>query len=263
VKRYFIITRSIFKNNTSFFKGGSSMGKIVAIGGGELRFNETLSIDKFIVQFSEIPNPKLLFIPTASGESQGYIEIVKRIYGEQLGCRVDTLLLSDSGITENEIKHKILSSDIIYVGGGNTEKMMEIWRENKVDKYLKEAYKNNILLSGLSAGSICWFQKGHSEFRNPDGCWDYTQVQGIGLISAIHCPHYNESGREGFDDMMKKEEIPGIAIENNCAIVIKDDMYKIIKSNNSSKAYLLQNHNGKLFKRELTAENFTPLADIL
>lgn len=246
-----------------FQQGGYGMGKIVAIGGGELRFNETLSIDKFIVQFSETPNPKLLFIPTASGESQGYIEIVRRIYGEQLGCTVDTLLLSGSGITENEIRQKILSSDIIYVGGGNTVRMMEIWRENKVDKYLKEAYKNNIVLSGLSAGSICWFQKGHSEFRNSDGCWDYTQAPGIGLIPAIHYPHYNESGREGFDDMMKKEERPGIAIENNCAIVIKNGMYKIIKSNSSSKAYLLKNHNGKVLKKELTAENFTSLSDIL
>lgn len=239
------------------------MGKIVAIGGGELRLNETLTLDRYIVEFSETSNPRLLFIPTASGDSQAYIEIVKRIYGGQLGCTVDVLLLTDSSIKENEIRQKILSSDIIYVGGGNTVRMMEIWRENKVDKYVKEAYKNNIVLSGLSAGSICWFQKGHSEFRNPDGCWDYTQVPGIGLIPAIHCPHYNESGREGFDDMMKNEEIPGIAIENNCAIAIKDEMYKIIKADSSSKAYLLKNHNGEVLKRELTSQNFTSLSDIL
>jgi len=239
------------------------MGKIVAIGGGELRLNETIQIDKYIVDFSETSNPRLLFIPTASGDSQAYIETVKRIYGEQLGCIVDTLLLTGSGITENEIKQKILFSDIIYVGGGNTMRMMEIWRENKVDKCLKEAYENNIVLSGLSAGSICWFQKGHSECRNPDGCLDYTQAPGIGLISAIHCPHYNERGREEFDDMMEKEEIPGIAIENNCAIVIKDDMYKIIKADSSSKAYLLKNHDGEVLKRELTSQNFTSLSDIL
>lgn len=70
------------------------MGKIVAIGGGELRFNETMAIDKFIVEFSEVKKPKLLFIPTASGDSQGYIESVKKIYGEQLGCDVDELLLN-------------------------------------------------------------------------------------------------------------------------------------------------------------------------
>lgn len=44
------------------------MGKIVAIGGGEIHLEETLPIDKFIVDFSESKNPKLLFIPTASND---------------------------------------------------------------------------------------------------------------------------------------------------------------------------------------------------
>lgn len=63
--------------------------------------------------------------------------------------------------------------------------------------------------------------------------------------------------------MMKREEIPGIAIENNCAIVIKDGTYKIIKSNSKSRAYLLKNQQGKLFKRELAAQSFSSLSDIL
>lgn len=240
------------------------MGKIVAIGGGEMRLNETLPIDKYIVEFSGVSNPKLLFIPTASGDSQQYIEAVNRVYGEKLGCEVDTLLLINSSISENEIQKKILESNIIYVGGGNTVKMMEIWRTRNVDTYLKQAYRNNIVLSGLSAGSICWFQKGHSDSNwfNDHDKWDYTQVHGIGLLPAIHCPHYNESGREGFDKMMETEAIPGVAIENNCAIVISDDMYRIVKSDNSSKAYLLKNHNGIVNKKELDKDKFTLLSEI-
>ncbi|MBP3039553.1 Type 1 glutamine amidotransferase-like domain-containing protein [Bacillaceae bacterium Marseille-Q3522] len=219
------------------------MGKFVAIGGGEIRLSETLPIDRYIVEFSNTNNPKLLFIPTASGDSQGYIETVKKIYGEQLGCEVDTLLLVNSDLTDTILKDKILSSNIIYVDGGDTVKMMEIWRMKKVDQYMKEAFKNNIVLSGLSAGSICWFLKGHSDSSsktNPDGWWDYKEAIGIGLIPAIHCPHYNENGHDKFDDNMITEEIPGIAIENNCAFVIKDGMFKIIKSNCNSKAYLFK-----------------------
>ncbi|MDD3225351.1 MAG: peptidase E [Clostridium sp.] len=237
------------------------MGKIVAIGGGELMLNETLPIDRCIVGFSEVPNPKLLFIPTASNDSYRYIETMKKIYGEQLGCEIDTLLLVDSDIDETEIRQKILAANIIYVGGGNTVTMMEIWRKRNVDRYLKEAYKNNIVLSGISAGSICWFLKGYSD--NNYDVWDYTQALGIGLIAAIHCPHYNESGREGFDKMMEAEDIPGVAIENNCAIVIKDNMYKIVKFNNNSKAYLLKNHCGTMYKEEIKADEFTALSEIL
>ena len=246
--------------------GGSSMGKIVAVGGGEMRLNETFPIDKYIVEFSEVTNPKLLFIPTASSDSEGYIETVKRVYGEKLGCEVDTLLLKDSNITQSETRQKILSSHIIYVGGGDTVKMLKIWRTKNVDVYLKEAYENNIVLSGISAGSICWFKKGHSDnnlLNNADGWWDYTEPAGIGLISAIHCPHYNEKGHEHFDEMMKKEVIPGIAIENNCAVVIKDNLYKIIKSDVNSKAYILKNHNGMIDKKELSTQVFLSFSGIL
>ena len=241
------------------------MGKIVALGGGEIRLKETLPIDRFIVEFSETPTPKLLFIPTASGDSPGYVETIKTIYGEQLGCEVDALLLVNNEISEKEIERKILSADIIYVGGGSTSKMMEIWRRNRVDEYLKKAYENNIVLSGLSAGSICWFLKGHTDSyskNNPGEPRDHAQIRGIGLIPAIHCPHYNEKGRTGFDDMMKTEMIPGIAIEDNCAFVIKDDLYKIIKSDSHRKAYLLKNYGGKVNKWELDAFEFSPLSTI-
>lgn len=242
------------------------MGTVVAIGGGELRFKETMTIDKYIVQLSGISKPKLLFIPTASGDAEGYIEVIKKVYGEELGCEVDSLLLINSDITEDEIQKKILSANIIYVGGGDTVKMMDIWRNKKVDKYLKKAYENNIILSGLSAGSICWFTKGHSDSSlstNADGWWDRTEPIGLDLIKAIHCPHYNQKGHEVFDDMMKREDLSGIAIEDNCAIVIKDNTYRIIKADNSSKAYLLRNYNGAVDKKELNTLDFLPLSEIL
>ncbi|WP_145053106.1 Type 1 glutamine amidotransferase-like domain-containing protein [Paenibacillus xylanexedens] len=242
------------------------MGRIVAIGGGEMRFHETLPIDRYIVEFSNIENPKLLFIPTASNDAQGYIDTVKAVYGEQLGCEVDTLCLFDQDISDETIKNKILSSNIIYVGGGDTVKMMEIWRTKKVDQYLKKAFAHNIVLSGLSAGSICWFLEGHSNSSieaNRDGWWDREQVIGFGLIPANHCPHYNEDGHETFDDNMLDKEVPGIALENNVAIVIDGDMYKIVKSNTENKAYVLKKCNGKMNKIELNNRDFKPLSDIL
>ncbi|WP_346916804.1 peptidase E [Clostridium sp.] len=242
------------------------MRTIVAIGGGDLRLEETMVIDKYIVELSGTPNPKLLFIPTASGDSQGYIDVIKKVYGEQLGCDIDTLLLIDNDISEYEIQEKFLWSNIIYVGGGDTVKMMDIWRDKKIDKYLKKSYENNIILSGVSAGSICWFTKGHSDSNlhtNPEGWWDYTQAVGIDLIPVIHCPHYNERGHEVFDEIMKTEELPGIAIENNCAIVIQDDTYRIIKSDNSRKAYLLKSYKGVVDKYELNNFNFSPISEIL
>ena len=242
------------------------MGKIVAIGGGEMRFHETLLIDRYIVEFANIENPKLLFIPTASNDAQGYIDTVKAVYGEQSGCVVDTLCLVNQDLSDEVIKNKILSSNIIYVGGGDTVKMMEIWRTNKVDQYLKEAFAHNIVLSGLSTGSICWFLEAHSNSSietNRDGWWDREQVTGLGLIPANHCPHYNEDGHETFDDNMLDKEVPGIALENNVAIVFDGDMYKILKSDGESKAYLFKQYDGKMSKIELNHCEFQPLSAIL
>jgi len=81
-----------------------------------------------------------------------------------------------------------MSSDIVYVGGGNTLLMMRIWRRFGLDKVLKGAYEAGIVLAGISAGSICWFDSGHSDsmsFYNPRN-WKYINVKGLGLMRGVH-----------------------------------------------------------------------------
>ena len=119
------------------------MGKIVAIGGGELRMGETYILDKYIVELSHTDNPNLLFIPTASKDAEGYIESINEYFGK-LGCNVESLCLVTKDYTDEEIKNKILNADIIYVGGGDTVRMIDKWKEHKVDIYLKEAYETQI-----------------------------------------------------------------------------------------------------------------------
>ena len=107
--------------------------KMVLVGGGEIgrpgTSIETFSIDKEIVALSRKKNPKLLFIPTASGDAPGYVTVIERYFGEKLGCVVDTLLLYGKKINRSEIEKKILSADIVYVGGGNTLRMLRMWKK--------------------------------------------------------------------------------------------------------------------------------------
>lgn len=228
------------------------MGKVVAIGGGELRKGETYILDKYIVKLSGKKEPKLLFIPTASQDALGYITLIEEYFGE-FGCCVDSLCLITEIYTNEEIQSKILEADIIYVGGGDTVRMMEIWKKYHVDTYLKEAYLQGTVLSGLSAGSICWFEFGYSDsdsFVN-NGQWDYVRAYGLGLIPAAHCPHYNEPGREGFDKMMCGESIVGIALEDNTALVEENGQYSILKADKERKAYIFKTVDSELKKKEL------------
>lgn len=243
------------------------MGIIFAIGGGEISELETFDIDKKIVESTKKNNPTALFIPTASGEPQKYIDTFNRVYGEKLGCKTDVLLLLEGKTSPKEASENIMNADIIYVGGGNTRKMIEAWKTYNVDKFLKDAYENGKVLSGLSAGAICWFRSGHSDSESFEkkGEWNYIRVEGINIIDAMYCPHYNEDNRE--EDFAKKireyDEI-GIAIENNCAIEFKKDCYKVHKAESRSKAYKIYQHKGEIIKEELTnTEEYKPLKELL
>jgi dipeptidase E len=131
---------------------------IVAIGGGEIRTRGTVAIDREIIRLSNKKSPKLLFIPTASSDSEIYWQAVQEYFGKFLKCRTDVLFLIKERPSKEQIRRKISTADIIYVGGGNTLMMMRLWRRLGVDKLLVSAYENGTVLSGTvrarSAGSI-------------------------------------------------------------------------------------------------------------
>lgn len=252
------------------------MKKIVAIGGGGIgkpRSNSeiTTKIDKEIIRLAEKKNPKLLFMPTASSDSESYIEAVRKHFGKRLGCKVEVLCLIKEKLTKKEIRDKILNSDIIYVGGGNTLKMMKIWRKIGVDKVLKQAHNKGVVLSGLSAGSICCFDSGHSDsmsFYNPKK-WKYIKVKGLGLIKGIHCPHYGSSKlgvprKKHFQNMIKASGGFGIAIEDNCAIEFIDDKYfRIIASKPRAGAYRVYKRNGEIVSERIEKrEELLPIREL-
>jgi dipeptidase E len=227
---------------------------IVAIGGGNIRTRATLPIDREIIRLSRKKNPKLLFIPTASSDSEEYWEHVQKYFGGFLKCKTDVLFLVKEHPSREDIQKKIRSADIIYVGGGNTLLMMRVWRRLGVDQILLSAYENGTVLSGISAGSICWFDSGHSDsmsFYNPRN-WRYIKVKGLGLIHGIHCPHYNGvtlgvPRRHHFREMIRKTGGVGIAIENHCALVCIDgQVSRVIRAKRTARAYRVCKQRGKV-----------------
>ena len=222
------------------------MKAVVAIGGGQLKNFGTLKIDEEIVRLSRKTSPKALFIPPPSRDVPYYWEIFQDVYGKRLHCKTNMLNLINNTPTQKEIHEKIFSSDIIYVGGGNTLYLMKKIRKLGLDTLLRKAYEQGIILSGISAGSICWFDYGLSnsqKFYNSDG-WKYMRVKGLGFISAINCPHYHTERREAeFASTIEKYRGIGIALDDNCAIEFIDDTYRVLASQKGSRGY-------KIYKRE-------------
>jgi len=246
------------------------MKKIIAIGGGEIGrpgfLVETTKIDIEIIKLTGKKNPKLLFIPTASSDSESYFKIVKQHFGEKLGCKTDVLYLIKNKPSRLEVKNKILKSDIIYVGGGNTLKMMTVWRKMGVDKILLKAYNDGIIMSGISAGSICWFKYGCSDskkFNNPKA--NLIKIKGLGMVNALHCPHYDFEPYRKIElkKMIKRAPGVAIAIDNCCAIEIINDKYRIITSKKSANAYKIYWKNNKYYQEKIDKEKNLKLLDTL
>ena len=226
------------------------MSKIVTIGGGEFTRDEITSIDKFALELTGKYDPKILYIPTASNdEEKGLMDE----YFKSFGCTViDSLYLCEGKATDDEIQNKIFGADYIFAGGGDAILLMDIWKKYKVDQYIREAYYKDIVLSGISAGSICYYEIGHTDSLSyHEENWDYCRMHGTGIIPAIHSPHYNEHRDASLSRWMKTESLCGLGLENCSALVGIDGNFSIITSDKRAKAHLYRNDNGMVTKEYL------------
>ena len=205
---------------------------IVAIGGGGFgRSLGSLKIEKYIISLVSKKRPRVCFIPTASGDSNLYKLNFYRAFS-QLDCI--TSHIDFFSRTEN-LEEKVLTQDIIYVGGGNTKSMLAVWKEWNLNKILKIAYEKGVVMSGVSAGAICWFDKGITDsFSNK-----LEIIDCLGIVKGIACPHFDEEKeREPFvNEVIRRQRINScICIEGYCALHINNDSnYKSINFGKNKK----------------------------
>ncbi len=218
---------------------------IVAIGGGGFgRSLGELKIEKYITSIVDNNRPKICFIPTASGDNDLYKLNFYRAFSK-LNCI--TTHIDFFSRTEN-LEQKVLSQDIIYVGGGNTKSMLAVWKEWNLNNILKIAYQKGIVMSGVSAGAICWFDKGIT-----DSFSDRLEIiDCLGIVKGIACPHFDEEEeREPFvNEIIKSNKINScICIEDNCALHITDDFkYESINFGKNKKCLKIFKEQNKLIR---------------
>jgi len=221
---------------------------IVAIGGGGFgRSLGSLEIEKYIMSLINKKRPKICFIPTASGDSSLYKLNFYRAFSK-LDCI--TSHIDFFSRTEN-LEEKVLTQDIIYVGGGNTKSMLAVWKEWNLHNILQNAYEKGIVMSGVSAGAICWFDKGITD----SFAKELTLLDCLGIVNDVACPHFDEEKeREPYvNEIIRREIINScICIEGNCALHIKNDFeYSSIDFGNGKKSYRVSKENNNLKKEIL------------
>lgn len=142
---------------------------------------------------------------------------------------------------------------IVAIGRGDTLSMMKVWKRFSVDRKLIEIYeKDEAVLMGLSAGAICWFDSGYSDYEAFTGKenWEYAFVEEmLGIHHYSLCPHYNETGRNSFDERMSCKDIPGIALENETAFIEENGKISFLRSRDDAQAYVIHYVDGKINKK--------------
>ena len=219
---------------------------IIAIGGGGFgRSIGDLKIEKYIISIANINRPRICFIPTASGDDNSYIINFYRAFTE-LDCRPSHIDFFRRTI---DLEEHINNQDIIYVGGGNTKSMLAIWKDWGLDLILKKAYNSGKVMSGVSAGAICWFTRGITDsWKN-----DLAIIDCLDFVKGNCCPHYDEEKNRipYVKNVIDQGVIDScIAIEGNSALHIKNnDVFLNINFGDDKNTYLLTLDNKKLLNK--------------
>jgi|TARA_S200000501_G_scaffold61705_1_gene52336 peptidase E len=212
--------------------------KIIAIGGGGFTHQADESLDQFVVDQSKKINNKIGFLATASNDDKKKISLFyKRFENTESELSHFNLTSDVNGFSE-----WILNKDIVYIGGGNTKFMLEIWKNNMLENIFKKAYESGIILSGVSAGAVCWFEWILSDSVSPG----FKPLKGINLISGSCTPHSSNIERiNQFQQDIKNGKLPhGIAIDDGVAVVFIDGKpTEVYSARNNHEAYFLDKNN--------------------
>lgn len=223
--------------------------KIFAFGGGRDK-----NILKFMIQLTKKEKPKIAFVPTATGDS---IVSVNSWYSYCEDTSIKPYVLKtfiSSYDTKESFEDMILKMDAIYVGGGNTLNMLAIWKSHGIDASLRKAYERGILMTGASAGSLCWFQNGTTDSRPKQ----LTSIECMGWLKGSHCPHYNveETRRPIYHEMIKKGELlPGYACDNLSGLYFENEkLVKCVSFHEKARSFYVDLENGAIREKELPFE---------
>lgn len=208
---------------------------IVALGGGGFSQDGPASpLDDYILSLARDPRPRVCFLATASGDSETYVANFYRAFSPR-NCRPVDLALFRRTVVD--LRAFLLDQDVIYVGGGNTANMLAVWRVHGVDRILREAWDAGVVLAGISAGAICWFEASVTDSYGLDlsGMRD-----GLGFQPGSACPHYNSEQRRRpvYRQLVGSGFPAGYAADDGVGLHFVDrELREVVSSVEGSSAY--------------------------
>jgi len=214
---------------------------IVAMGGGGFSMEpDNPLLDDYVLDQARAERgqerPRVCFLATASGDSPGYIASFYAAFARRAEASHLALFIR----TVDDVESFLLDQDVIYVGGGNTENMLAIWRVHGVDRILGRAWESGVVLTGLSAGSLCWFETGSTDSLG--GLAPLSR--GLGFLAGSHSPHYDgeESRRPHYQGLVADGTLPaGYAADDGAALVFHGtELSEVVASRPDARGYRVE-----------------------
>lgn len=206
------------------------------MGMGGLSWDDTerRRLEDYWLALTGAERPRVLVVPTAAGEDP---EMTLTLFG-QLADRAELSYLSFYPWPPGDLHELTLRQDAIYVTGGNTANALAIWRRHGFDEILREAWEAGIVLTGWSAGMICWFEASVTDSFGPqlEGMRD-----GLGFVPGSACPHYDGEGERQpvYTRLVSDEGFPaGLAADDCVALRFAGtELAEVVTAREGSRAY--------------------------
>jgi peptidase E len=175
---------------------------------------------------------RALYVATASAENAaGTIGWYERLRG-----RAELTHVSFFPWPPADLRELALAHDVILVSGGNTANALAIWRLHGFDEILREAWQEGILLTGWSAGMICWFEQGVTDSFGPQ----LAAMDCLGFLPGSACPHYDgeERRRPVYTQLVADGLQPGIAADDDVGVHFAGtELREVVTSRAGATAY--------------------------
>jgi peptidase E len=227
---------------------------ILAIGGlgSLLSQREPLpALMAHAVSLTGAATPRVCVLNTAMGDDPGWYQ---RFYAilSQYGARVSHLQLFPMPNVDDP-EDLLMSQDLIFVGGGSVANMVAVWRVHGLDRIMRSAWEAGVVLAGVSAGAICWFDGGTTDSFGPV-LRPFTA--GLGMLTGSYCPHYSgePARRPAFQSLVADGTLAaGIACDDGTAAhFIDSELSAIVAARDDATGYLVEpDGNGGSTERPL------------
>ncbi len=212
----------------------SAHADIIALGGGGFSMEpDNAALDLYVLAQAKAPRPNICFVPTASGDSERYLLNFYAAFARYECVPTHLKLFARTP----DLRELLLRQHIIYVGGGNTKSMLAVWKDWGLPDVLREANQQGVVLAGISAGAICWFEQGVTD----SWAGRLEVVDCLGMLRGSCTPHYDGEAdrRPSLHRMLAEGAIgPGYALDDGAAIHFRNGaVHAVVASRPNARAY--------------------------